>query len=75
MTMLGRPPQEARLRDVLLVLVAAFGLAACVTLIWLGMRAVMDIGGACAEGGATRIAVKSTSAIARLSRCDVRRRH
>ena len=33
------------------MLVAAFGLAACLTLIWLGMRAVMDIGGACAEGG------------------------
>jgi hypothetical protein len=33
------------------VLIGAFGLAACVTLIWLGMRAVMDIGGACAEGG------------------------
>ena len=51
MTSFLRQPQEARLRDVLLVLVAAFGLAACITLIWLGMRAVMDIGGACAEGG------------------------
>ena len=46
-----RQPQQARTRDVLLVLVATFGLAACITLIWLGMRAVMDIGGACAEGG------------------------
>jgi hypothetical protein len=36
---------------VLLVLVATFGLSACITLIWLGMRAVMDIGGRCAEGG------------------------
>jgi hypothetical protein len=47
----GRAPEVARLRDVVLVLVGAFGLAACITLIWLGMRAVMDIGGACAEGG------------------------
>ena len=30
---------------------AAFGLAACITFVWLGMRAVMDIGGACADGG------------------------
>jgi hypothetical protein len=51
MSTLFRTPQEARLRDVGLVLVATFGLAACLTLIWLGMRAVMDIGGACAEGG------------------------
>ena len=52
MTTFGRPPEPARLRDVGLVLVATFGLAGCLTLIWLGMRAVMDIGGACAEGGA-----------------------
>ena len=51
MTTLFRQPQEARTRDVLLVLVGVFGLAASITLIWLGMRAVMDIGGACADGG------------------------
>jgi hypothetical protein len=51
MTTFGRPPEAARLRDLGLVLVATFGLAACLTLIWLGMRAVMDIGGACADGG------------------------
>ena len=51
MTTLFRQPQEARLRDVLLVLVGVFGLSASITLIWLGMRAVMDIGGACADGG------------------------
>jgi hypothetical protein len=33
------------------LLVSAFGLAACVTVIFLSMRAVMDIGGACASGG------------------------
>jgi hypothetical protein len=51
MTTLFRQPQEARPRDVLLVLVGVFGLSASITLIWLGMRAVMDIGGACADGG------------------------
>jgi hypothetical protein len=33
------------------LLVSAGGLAACITLLFLGMRAVMDIGGACASGG------------------------
>ncbi len=47
----GREPDAARPRDLALVLVATFGLATCITLMWLGMRAVMDIGGACAEGG------------------------
>ena len=51
MTTLFRQPQEARTRDVLLVLVGVFGLSASITLIWLGMRAVLDIGGACADGG------------------------
>ena len=35
----------------LLLLVAVAGLTACITLIYLGMRAVMDVGGACADGG------------------------
>jgi hypothetical protein len=47
----GRPAERASLRHVLLVLVSVFGLAASVTFVWLGMRAVMDIGGACADGG------------------------
>jgi hypothetical protein len=51
MTTLSRQPREARLRDVGLVLLGVFGLSASITLIWLGMRAVMDIGGTCAEGG------------------------
>lgn len=33
------------------LLVSAAGLAACITFLFLGMRAVMDIGGACASGG------------------------
>ena len=34
-----------------LVLVCLAGLAASITLLFLGMRAVMDVGGVCAEGG------------------------
>lgn len=33
------------------LVVSVFGLTACVTVIFLSMRAVMDIGGACASGG------------------------
>ena len=47
----GRAPEQATLRNVALVCVAAFGLAASLTFVWLGMRAVMDIGGVCADGG------------------------
>jgi hypothetical protein len=37
--------------DLALYLVGVAGLAACLTLVFLGMRAVMDVGGFCAEGG------------------------
>jgi MFS family permease len=37
--------------DVLLYLVGVAGIAASITLLFLGMRAVMDVGGFCAEGG------------------------
>ncbi len=43
----GRPAA----RDLVLLLVSAGGLSFCITLVFLGMRAVMDIGGACASGG------------------------
>jgi hypothetical protein len=39
------------LADVLLYLLGIAGLAAGITLLFLGMRAVMDVGGYCAEGG------------------------
>jgi hypothetical protein len=42
--------------DLALYLVGIFGLAASLTIIWLSMRAVLDIGGYCAEGGAYEIA-------------------
>jgi hypothetical protein len=51
----GAPDREAGAgvdwRGVVLLLVGAAGLAACLTWVFLGMRAVMDIGGACADGG------------------------
>jgi len=37
--------------DVVLYAVGVVGLVACLTLLFLGMRAVMDIGGYCADGG------------------------
>ena len=46
----GRLPDPS-LRSVLLLAGGVAGMALCVTLIYLGMRAVMDIGGACADGG------------------------
>ncbi|HUR17273.1 MAG TPA: hypothetical protein VMZ33_08300 [Candidatus Limnocylindrales bacterium] len=39
------------LADVALYLVGVAGLAMCLTLVWLSMRAVMNVGGFCAEGG------------------------
>jgi hypothetical protein len=39
------------LADVVLYLLGIVGLAAGITLLFLGMRAVMDVGGFCAEGG------------------------
>jgi hypothetical protein len=39
------------LTDVALYVVGVVGLAMCLTLIFLSMRAVMDVGGFCAEGG------------------------
>lgn len=51
MRSLGSPPADPRLRDVLLLALGIGGLVACVTLVFLGMRSVMDVGGACAEGG------------------------
>ena len=47
----GPGRDDPRPRDVLLLLVAVAGLTACITLIYLAMRSVMDVGGACADGG------------------------
>ncbi len=39
------------MRALVLLLAGVAGLAMCLTLLFLGMRAVMDVGGACADGG------------------------
>jgi hypothetical protein len=46
----------ATIVDVALYLVGVAGLAASLTIIWLSMRAVLDIGGYCADGGPYEIA-------------------
>ena len=38
-------------------------LAFCIALLWLGMRAVMDLGGFCASGGPYEIAVECPDAV------------
>ena len=43
-------------RAIAALLLGMAGLAACITLEFLGMRVVMDVGGFCAEGGAYEIA-------------------
>jgi hypothetical protein len=47
----GPGRDDPRIRDVLWLVIAVAGLTACITLLFLGMRAVMDVGGACADGG------------------------
>ena len=44
-------PRPVSPGDVVGYLVGVAGLAACITVVFLAMRAVMDIGGACADGG------------------------
>ncbi|MFN8620526.1 MAG: hypothetical protein U0869_07270 [Chloroflexota bacterium] len=44
--------------DRVVYLVGVFLLAASISAVWLGMRAVMDIGGTCASGGRLRVAVE-----------------
>jgi hypothetical protein len=47
----ARARDEPVATDVAKAAIGFAGLALCVTLVFLGMRAVMDIGGACADGG------------------------
>jgi len=44
-------PSRASGRDLGLLLLSGAGMAFCITLLFLGMRSVMDVGGACADGG------------------------
>jgi len=48
---IGAPRQRSRPRDVVLLAVGLGGMAAGITLVFLGMRSVLDVGGACASGG------------------------
>ncbi len=43
--------QDPLVSDVAKASVGIGGIALCITLVFLGMRAVMDVGGACADGG------------------------
>ena len=49
--MSGSARQDPLVSDVAKASVGIGGLALCITLVFLGMRAVMDVGGACADGG------------------------
>ena len=49
--MSGSGRQDPLVSDVAKASVGIGGLALCITLVFLGMRAVMDVGGACADGG------------------------
>ena len=50
-------------RAVIGFLLGIAGLAFCIALLWLGMRAVMDLGGFCASGGPYVIAVECPDAV------------
>jgi hypothetical protein len=52
--------------DVVLYLVGVAGLAASLAIIWLSMRAVLDVGGYCAEGGPYEIAQHCPGGVALL---------
>jgi hypothetical protein len=51
-------------RAIVVYLVSAACLSACITILFLSMRAVMDIGGYCAEGGPYEIAVHCPEGVA-----------
>jgi hypothetical protein len=62
----GRP-EAPRLRPVLLYLAGVAGLGLSVGILWLSMRAVMGIGGACASGGPYVPAVECPDAVVLLT--------
>jgi len=57
------PPPRVRVPAVGAYLLGVAGLAFCITLLWFGMRAVLDIGGFCASGGPYEIAVECPDAV------------
>lgn len=63
MTFGEREPAPVPLGRVAGFLLGVAGLAFCIALLWLGMRAVMDLGGFCASGGPYVIAVECPDAV------------
>ena len=62
----GRSDHRRRLSDGGLYLAGAAGLAASITVLFLGMRAVLGVGGFCAEGGPYVIEVHCPPGVAEL---------
>lgn len=62
-----RPQHDIGLGSVLRYLVGMAGLAFAITILWLSMRAVMGIGGACASGGPYVPAVECPEAVVLLT--------
>src|SRR4029078_11270851 len=60
----SRSGSDPRLTDAIGLALAVAAMAACVTLVFLGMRAVMDVGGACADVGAHVSAQPSADGVA-----------
>lgn len=56
-------PPPVPLGRVAAYLLGIAGLTFCITLLWLGMRAVMDLGGYCASGGPYVISVQCPDAV------------
>jgi len=56
-------PRSASWTDYVLFLAGVVGLTFAITSVWLGMRAVMDIGGYCASGGPYEIAVQCPAGV------------
>jgi len=57
------PAPSPPLGRVAVYLIGVAGLAFCITLLWFGMRAVLDVGGYCASGGPYEIAVECPDAV------------
>lgn len=57
-------PAPSRTVGGALTLIGATGLALCITLLWWSMRAVMEVGGVCAQGGPYEIRVECPDHVA-----------
>ncbi len=59
-------PQAISFQKILSMILGLMGVCAAMTILFLGMRAVMDVGGYCAEGGPYQIAVHCPTGVAAL---------